>query len=331
MPANSPTKIKILQYLTLNPQSSVINIVDHFGISKQAIHKHLLELINQKLIKKEGLPPRVFYSLNSEFKIILTDAVSSRKEVVNNFLIITPSGGKLTGYEAFSKWCNDRNYNIDQQMSIYEKTINEYSQYSMNGLINATKKMEETFVPCYADECYYGNFSAIEIFGKTGIYAQMLYAKQSGNKKNMLEIFPDIKNKIDWIIQAKGIGAVCFVAPTVNRKIQLMSELEKYLNLTLPKVKITKIQNEFTVPQKTLTKISDRQENAESTFVVERVPAVKNILLIDDFVGSGSSFNYIAKKIKQKHSCNILAFAIAGTPNGVINHDLKKFEVINEA
>ena len=54
--------------------------------------------------------------------------------------------------------------------------------------------------------------------------------------------------------------------------------------------------------------------------------------LLSDFVGSGSPFNYFAKKIKAKHTnCSITCFAIAGTPNGVINNNTKNFEVINEA
>ena len=326
----SPTKQKIMNYLYSNPQSSVVRITEYLGISKQAIHKHLLELINQKAIKKEGLPPKIFYSSDSTSTKLLDHMIDDiYSDTIKDFVIITPSGEKLTGYNAFSKWCKERNYNIDKQISIYETVISKYSQYSVNGLIDATKKMKETFSPCYVDKCYYANFSAIEIFGKIGVCAQLFYAKQSSDKKNMLEIFPEIKTKIDLLIKEKNIEAVGFIAPTINRKIQLMSELEKYLNLPLPKIKITKIRKEFTVQQKTLTKIEDRQENAESTFVVEYVPPVQNILLIDDFVGSGSSFNFVAKKIKIKHKCSITAFAIVGTPNGVINNN-RKFEVVKE-
>lgn len=327
----SLTKQKIIDYLVQNPQTPVVKLVGHFLISKQAIQKHLKELIEMNLIFKSGLPPKVFYSIlpvNSQFNVSKIDS-----DLVKDYIIITPAGQKKTGTEAFEYWCSQRDYDPMQYIDIYKEILEKYSKYYNNhGLINATSKFQDTFKQeCQIDKCFYGSFSSIEIFGKTGIYTQMLYAKQSGNKVNMLEFFPQIANQITNLIKHYNIQAVGFVAPTVSRKIQLLKELEKYLKLTLPKVKITKIKNQFLVPQKTLSKSSERKQNADETFVVEYVPQVKNILLIDDFVGSGSSFNSIAKKIKFKHNCTIICFAISGTPNGVINNQNNKFEVINEA
>lgn len=331
----SPTKINILKFLNDNPQTSVVKLVDHFSISKQAMHKHLRELIELKQIEKKGLPPRVYYSailqhqLNNTFDNFNLDSDFE----LNNFIIITPSGEKYTGIKAFKSWCKERGFSIDKYYQIYQEIHQKYQQYyDLNGLINATEKVKNTFgTDCFIDQCYYNSFSAIEIFERTGIYSQMLYAKQSGNKKNMLELFPEFAQKVYFLIKTNNIQAIGFIPPTVPRKIQLMKEIEKYLNLSLPKVTIQKITNQYIVPQKTLSKPSERKQNANSTFAVEYVPEVKNILLIDDFVGSGSSFNFVAKKIKSKQNCNITCLAISGTPNGIINNQNNKFEVINEA
>jgi hypoxanthine phosphoribosyltransferase len=110
--------------------------------------------------------------------------------------------------------------------------------------------------------------------------------------------------------------------------------LEKYLKINLPKITIKKVSSEFLIPQKSLSKQSARIQNANNTFVVENASPCSNILLIDDFVGSGSTLNYIAKKIKSKilnKQVKITCFAISGTPNGIINNENEKFEVVNEA
>jgi DNA-binding MarR family transcriptional regulator len=328
----SVTKQSIVDYIYNNPQSSVVRLVDQFLISKQAMHKHLKELIELNLIQKNGSPPSVYYSINTHKARTLES--SSENQILKDFVIITPIGEKLTGQVAFENWCSDRSYNIDQYLQTYQKITSGYQQYyNEENLIDSTAKIQNTFKEgCKVDKCYYASFSTFEIFGKTGIYAQMLYAKQSGSRKNMLELFPSFTNKIKTLIDSNKITAIGFVPPTVPRKVQLMKELEKYLKIEFPKVIIKKISNQYLVPQKTLSKPIERKQNAEATFLVESVPNVSNILLIDDFVGSGSSFNSIATKIKlQNPGCKIFCFAISGTPNGVINNQINKFEVINEA
>ena len=352
----SPAKEKLIQYIQENPQATVVKMVDYFGISKQAMHRHLLELIDLGLISKQGQPPRVYYSTRTP---ILNYGNKETDERFKGFITIDPSGMEK-GWFAFENWCIKRGFDIENYSKIYLETIAKYEKYNNYlGLIDATGKIGDTFKNnCFVDECFYGYFSAIEIFGKTGIYAQMLYSKQSGDKENMKKLFPLVLGKIISLIKNTKdnhkIDAIGFIPPTVPRKVQFMREFEKYLDqelnkklgLYLPKIEIIKIRNEFIVPQKTLTKPSDRVENAQNTFVVDFIPKCKNILLIDDFVGSGSTFNFVGKKIKQKLEKNqknilnlkklknlvkITCFAIAGTPNGIVNKEIKKFEVINEA
>jgi predicted amidophosphoribosyltransferase len=87
---------------------------------------------------------------------------------------------------------------------------------------------------------------------------------------------------------------------------------------------VNKVKTPVAVPQKTLNKIEDRIINARETIVVESNASYSNILLIDDAVGSGSTLNETAKKIRQKGLCKgiIIGLAITGS--------FKGFEVISE-
>ena len=103
-----------------------------------------------------------------------------------------------------------------------------------------------------------------------------------------------------------------------------MKQLENKLNLDIRRLSIHKIKTPIVVPQKTLNKIEDRIMNARETIAVDDAGKYGNILLIDDAVGSGSTLNETAKKIKQKGICkgNIIGLAITGS--------FKGFDVISE-
>lgn len=69
----SDAKQNLLSYLEVHPGSTVKQIIAHLQISKQAVAKHLRELLTQNLIVKQGSPPQVWYSLASK------DIVDSEK------------------------------------------------------------------------------------------------------------------------------------------------------------------------------------------------------------------------------------------------------------
>ncbi len=76
-------------------------------------------------------------------------------------------------------------------------------------------------------------------------------------------------------------------------------------------------------PQKTLTKLEDRIENAKSTIIVDDSRKFKTLLLIDDALGSGATLNEVARKIKsQKMADTIIGLTITGSYSG--------FEAISE-
>ena len=76
---------------------------------------------------------------------------------------------------------------------------------------------------------------------------------------------------------------------------------------TFPRIKINKIKTNIIVPQKALSKIFERVANAKNTFLVPPQKNYNHILIIDDAVGSGSTINEIAGKVKEKKIANIKA------------------------
>jgi len=103
-----------------------------------------------------------------------------------------------------------------------------------------------------------------------------------------------------------------------------MKALEKQLRLPIKTLAVGKVKTPIIIPQKTLNKLEDRIENAKQTIVVEDRNLYKNILLVDDAVGSGATLNEVAKQIKQKNLCTgqIISLAITGS--------FKGFDVISE-
>jgi predicted amidophosphoribosyltransferase len=83
------------------------------------------------------------------------------------------------------------------------------------------------------------------------------------------------------------------------------------------------VSNAIAVPQKALSKLYERVANARNTFVVLEKKKYKNILILDDAIGSGATINEIAKKIKDKKVAkHTIGLAITGSYKG--------FEVISE-
>lgn len=103
-----------------------------------------------------------------------------------------------------------------------------------------------------------------------------------------------------------------------------MKELEKHLRLSLPSVSVVKVKTPIIIPQKTLSKLEDRVENARRTIIVDETKTYTNILIVDDAVGSGATLNETAQQLKKQEVCRgkIIGLAITGS--------FKGFDVISE-
>jgi predicted amidophosphoribosyltransferase len=106
-----------------------------------------------------------------------------------------------------------------------------------------------------------------------------------------------------------------------------MQEFADRLGVNLPKAQLVKsYRGDVIVPQKSLSGLQERVANAQETMYLKSPLSIgsKNVLLIDDAVGSGATLNEIAKKllVGNPNVESIVGFAIVGSING--------FEVVRE-
>ncbi|MBU0706067.1 hypothetical protein KJ657_00480 [Patescibacteria group bacterium] len=322
------TAEKIIKYIGEKGQTTAKDLKNYLGISSQALFKQFAKLLENKKIYKVGRPPKVFYYLNKALpkaNIEIEDIdEKTRKILEDSFLNITPKGERKQGVEGFALWCQKTRQPLEKTAREYVSTLEKYNAFKKNGVIDGIKKFRSSFPQVFLDHIFYLDFYSIERFGKTKLGQMLLYAKQSQNKVLIKELISDIEPQIQLLIKEYDIDAVGFIPPTVKREIQFMKELENNSLLSIPKIKIVKVKTEIAVPQKTLSKIEDRIENARSTIIVDENQKYKNILLVDDAVGSGATLNETASQIKDKDICRgkIIGLAITGS--------FKGFDVISE-
>ena len=328
-------KEKIVQLFEIRKELSVTEIVNEISVSKQMVHLVLNALVENNFIEKFGSTPKTIYKLVSRdgyaqfnpFNINLSsnNAISNISKEKNdflnqNFIMITEVGQLLHGLEAFDNWCKKRKLPLEKTIDEFILTKEKYNNYiDNNGLISGLDKLINTkgYDVIHLDELLYLDFYAIERFGKTRLGTILHYAKQGQSKLLMKILIQEIKHKIEVIIAQYDIDAVAFVPPTIKRETQLMKFMANALKINLPVIEIMKIGGIIPVPQKSLNKIEERINNAENTFVIKGNVSYKNLLLIDDAVGSGSTLNQISGKIKRKELAkNIIGLAIVGSYKG---------------
>jgi phosphoribosylpyrophosphate synthetase len=318
-------KIKIIEYIKKHGRVSANQLSNNFDLSRQMIHRHLIDLIHKGVIDKIGTPPKVFYFIKKE-KVAENEIdidKKTKKTIEKNYLIITSSGERKSGVEGFIYWCDKNKLPIEKTTQEYVETLKKYEKFKKNELINGTVKIKSTFKEVALKHLFYLDFYSIERFGKTKLGQLLLYAKQSQNKKLMKELIDVIRPRVVQIIIKYKIDGIGFIPPTVKRETQFMKILENYLKLQVKTLKISKIKTDIVVPQKTLNKLDDRIDNAKKTIVVEDYSQYNNVLLIDDAVGSGATLNETAAQIKQnKIAKNVIGLAITGS--------FKGFDVISE-
>jgi len=317
-------KDKIIQLFEERNELSVSEIANELLVSKQMIHNVLNNFVAINYIEKFGTTPKTIYKIKqatNDFKVAVNEVSEEYKLFLEvNFLSITEIGNMLSGLEAFENWCKKRKLPLDKTVLEYVETKKRYNNYfDENGFIDGTDKLKSTkgYNNIWLDKLLYLDFYAIERFGKTRLGTILHYAKQGQNKMLMKILIEAIKNPIFKMINVLDIDAIGFVPPTIKRETQLMKVMMNGLKINKPMIEIIKIGGIIPVPQKSLNKIEERIANAENTFVVRSSVSYKNLLLIDDAVGSGSTLNQIAGKIKQKKIAeHVFGLAIVGSFKG---------------
>lgn len=320
------TSKKIIEFVREKGRVTANELVGFLSISPQAVFKQLRKLVGKKILNKTGMPPRVYYSIAAEPEPIKSVDIEPalEKTIEENFFIITPAGESKQGVEGFVYWCNKFNLPTVKTAREYQTTLEKYTAYKIHGLVNGMDKFKGTFDKVQLDKVFYLDFYAIERFEKTKLGQWLLFAKQGQNRKLIGALIETIKPRVDSIIKRYNIDGVGFIPPTLKREIQFMKEMQKGLKLAVKALSIVKLRPPIIVPQKTLNKLVDRIENARKTIVVNETGHYKNILLIDDAVGSGATLNETASQIRNKKICagKIIGLAVTGS--------FKGFDVISE-
>ena len=325
------TKNKILQFINQHQKTRVEDLRLHFNLSRTIIHRHLKDLIALNLITKTGQPPTVFYlpyptKTTKPLKIKLPQKHQGLIE--SHYLFTSPTGTMTYGLKGFIAWAKHTHQTsqLSKLAKSYSKLINDINKHRLkNGLIEATPKLKRTFKPLYLDQAFYLDFYSLPQFGKTVLGQKILYAKQSQTRSLIKQIAVHTKPFVKKLIYQKNTKAVGFIPPTIPRQLQFQKELQKHLNLPLPHLSLTKAyQGQTPVAQKSLSKLKDRIQNAQSTiFIKDKSLTYSNILLIDDAVGSGATLNQTAKKLKTEYSVKkVYGLSIVGSYKG--------FDIISE-
>ncbi len=324
------TRKRILAFINTKGQSRVHELVRELNISRVAVHRQLKKLSDAGLLHKAGRPPMVYYSLTTPTLISEVsepspeDASSIYSTIDKRYLYISPSGDITYGMKGFRDWCMKTKQEVRKTAEEYLDTLDKYDMYRTDGLIDGMGKMKKTFPVVALDKLFYLDFYSIERFGKTKLGQLLLYAKQSQDRSLIRSLTLTVRPQILRVIEDYHVDGVLYVPPTVKRETQFMKELEKNLALPLRTLAITKIKTPVMVPQKTLSKLEDRIENARKTIVVDETQTFNTILFIDDAVGSGATMNEIASQIRKKKLCkgSLIGLAITGS--------FKGFDVISE-
>lgn len=317
----------ILKLIAEKGRASPSEIIDFTGFSPRTVFWQLSKLYEQKKIDRVGRVPRVYYFIRRIEENVSNYNLSANEQgrIDGAYFAITPMGEQKHGLEAFAYWCGKQNLPVDKTAKEYVNTMNKYEKYrERSGLIDATYKVRDTFEKAFIDKLYYVDFYSIERFGKTKLGWMLLYAKQSQSKELIKEVVALVKDKIEKVVKRHNIDAVAFVPPTLKRSVQFMFELEKTLNMSMPRVDVVKVKTPIIVPQKSLTRLDERVENARNSIVVAERRRFKNVLIIDDAVGSGATMNETARMLRDAGICSgkLIGLAITGS--------FKGFDVISE-
>lgn len=328
------TRDEILEYISYHGQARAYDLQKTLQISSVAVHKQLKRLLEENLLVRIGTPPIVFYKLKSERKT-QTVKTTQLPEYVHqtieaNFIHITPDGRLLYGMEGFIYWAEQyrRNESFISLANEYAKIIQSQKQNSTQGWLDATSKLKNTFKEVFVDKLLFQDIYSHKVFGRTKLAKLVMHAKQTGVRDLIDQISDMAKPVIEKIIKTYSIEVVAFIPPTVPRPIQFMDKFADRLSISLPIIKLVKVvPGDIPIPQKTLSSLNERIINARDTIYLQNAAeySYTNILLIDDVIGSGSSFNEVAKKmkgIKKVGYKKIVAFGLVG--------NIKGYDVIRE-
>lgn len=316
---------KVLNEIVQKGPIRASELIKNLGVSSKTIHKHLVNLQNQRLIIKQGNVPETYYLAYQKTN---TDLIPKTKDdilIENNYIYVSPIGEVLRGVNGFDTWCKKNGFDLEKEKQQFIEMYKTMQKFKKGGLISAKKRILSQKYSVNLDQIYFSDFYTIGHHGKTKLGQLIYIAKTSQNRELALEISNIIKPAIESLIEKYKIEYIGYVPPTVDRKVQIMDLLENYLHIDKMKIKINKLPIPTKVAQKTLSKLEDRIENATNTIIVKPTQVIDgNVLLIDDATGSGATLNEISKKIRKlaNKKIKVIGYTVVGSYKG--------FDVISE-
>ncbi|MCK5319925.1 hypothetical protein KAJ61_00880 [Candidatus Parcubacteria bacterium] len=315
---------KVLEIIKSYGPVRSTEIVKILNVSTKTAYKHLSKLLDEQLIKKTGITPKVFYSVNKTIDLDLILPDKNDNIIEQNYIYVSPSGEIFRGINGFHIWCQKNNFDFSKEKELFISQFKPIQKLKKNELFSAKKIILSGKKTMYLDNIFFSDFYTIGHFGKTKL-GQLVYLGKSSQDKNLImEIAKLARPAIIRIIEKYKIKNLCFIPPTIDRKIQFMDIFRKWLNFDLPEITAVKIPNSK-IPQKTLRKLEDRIINAQTTIAVNPSQIINsNVLIIDDATGSGATLNETSKKIKNISTKNIkvIGYSVVGSYKG--------FDIISE-
>jgi DNA-binding Lrp family transcriptional regulator len=300
-------------------------IVKMLNTSTKTAYKHLAKLLDEDLIKKIGTAPMVFYAVKTEPEENLISPDKDNRIINDNYIYVSPSGEVIRGAEGFQEWCRKNQFDFKKEKKVFIEKLKSFQKFKKDGLISAKKFILSGDKKVYLNNIFFSDFYNIAHFGKTKLGQLVYLGKSSQNKTLIAEIVKITRPSILKVIKKYNIKLICFIPPTIDRKIQFVDVFKKGLKLDLEEIKAIKIPNLTKVPQKTLRKLEDRIINANKTIAVNPNQKINsNVLIIDDATGSGATLNETAGKIRNitKQKIKIVGYSVVGSYKG--------FDVISE-
>ena len=144
------------------------------------------------------------------------------------FYNYSADGNLLEGYQGFAQWCHQRDLDLKKQYEFYyAMRKNKEKLKDRLGLIPANTYLDARLGKIAIDNLYYIEAYQIGHFGRSPLGSMTFYAKQSQNRALIIQIINIIKLPIQSFILKNHIDAVCFIPPSIKRKVQFMSEIQK--------------------------------------------------------------------------------------------------------
>jgi len=300
-------------------------IVKILHISNKTLYKHLNILFDEELISKTGEHPQIFYITKKDLEEQIIINNSQDQFIEQNYIYVAPNGEIIRGLNGFHHWCQKNKFDIEKEKKLFIEEFKKNQKYKKQNLISAKKIILSGKKKIYLDDIFFSNFYTIGHFGKTKLGQLVYLGKSSQNKKIISEVAQLVRESVLEIINKFNIKLICYIPPTIDRKIQFMSVFKKWLKINLNEIQAIKIPSATKVPQKTLRKLEDRIINAQTTIAIDPNQIIdNNILIIDDATGSGATLNETTHKIRKitQKKIKIIGYSIIGS--------YKNFDVISE-